>query len=243
MFLRFGHRGAPGYPRFGENTMPSFRKAFKAGANGLETDLRKTKDGVIVLIHDKTIDRTTNGKGNVSDFIYRDLREIKTDNNSYIPSLEEFLKEFSEHGKLFLELKDKGITHQVKELITKFNLAEGIIIIAFDEDDCSADAPSSWKDLKEFQPDVKIGLLVSPEKKERLGEEALIKTAKELYAYCFIIPYDGVSSSIVKESHEAGIFIFSGGLTIKSRKEVEDLKSLGVDGFFSDLPELIAGND
>ena len=67
----FAHRGFSGlYP---ENTMLAFRKAAEVGCDGIELDVQLTKDGVIVIMHDETIDRTTNGKGNLRDYTYEEL--------------------------------------------------------------------------------------------------------------------------------------------------------------------------
>src|SRR5262245_46474190 len=72
----FGHRGAPGYPRRGENTHQSFRKAVGVGATGLEFDVRRCGDGRLVVIHDDTVDRTTNGRGLVRSLSYDELRQF-----------------------------------------------------------------------------------------------------------------------------------------------------------------------
>ena len=69
----FGHRGCSGtYP---ENTMLSFRKAVEAGVDGMEFDLHLTKDNRLVIIHDETIDRTSNGSGTVRDMTLAELRQ------------------------------------------------------------------------------------------------------------------------------------------------------------------------
>ncbi len=236
--LRFGHRGAPGYPRLGENTIPSFRKAIEAGANGLETDIRKTKDGVLVLLHDKALDRTTNGRGSVNDFTYTELHELETDNNSYIPTLEEFLREFGGRGKLFLELKEEGIAKQVKEIIIELNLAKEAVVIAFDEDDRKADASSSWEDLRSLPPEIKIGLIASPQKIERISERGLIEAAAELNTYSINPRADAINPLLVKAAHDKGLYIFA--WTINKAEYIGKLNIMGVDGFFSDLPELLS---
>ena len=76
MVMIFGHRGAPGYPRQGENTIASFKKALQCGANGVEFDVRRCADGQLVVIHDETIDRTTTGRGRVADLTYDELRQF-----------------------------------------------------------------------------------------------------------------------------------------------------------------------
>src|SRR5438552_2395631 len=72
----FGHRGAPGFPRRCENTLGSFRRALEAGADGFELDVRWCGDGQLVVIHDATVDRTTNGTGRVSTMAYTELRGL-----------------------------------------------------------------------------------------------------------------------------------------------------------------------
>src|ERR1700752_184488 len=102
----FGHRGAPGLPRVGENTPTSFRKAMRLGATGLEFDVRRCADGRIVVIHDETIDRTTNGKGRVADLPYDQLRRFDAGGGESIPLLTEVLDEFGRQCLLNIELKD-----------------------------------------------------------------------------------------------------------------------------------------
>ena len=81
----FGHRGSPGFPRFGENTLTSFRKALDAGAAGIELDVRRCGDGTIVVIHDATIDRTTNGAGPVSGLSYAQLSRFDAGHGDPFP--------------------------------------------------------------------------------------------------------------------------------------------------------------
>src|SRR5437879_1082440 len=90
----FGHRGAPGYPRFGENTAVSFRKALEWSATGLEFDVRRCADGQLVVIHDETIDRTTNGRGCVANLTYDELSKFDAGFGSPIPRLADVLDEF-----------------------------------------------------------------------------------------------------------------------------------------------------
>src|SRR5213078_4038508 len=90
----FGHRGAPGYPRRGENTVASFRKALQCGATGLEFDVRRCGDGRLVVIHDDTIDRTTNGSGRVAGLSYEQLRQFDASDGESIPLLADVLDQF-----------------------------------------------------------------------------------------------------------------------------------------------------
>ena len=70
----WAHRGASGYAP--ENTLDAFRKAVEMGADGIELDVQMTKDGELVVIHDETIDRVSNGKGWVKDYTYEELKKF-----------------------------------------------------------------------------------------------------------------------------------------------------------------------
>src|SRR5438552_17515945 len=113
----FGHRGAPGYPRRGENTIASFEKALQCGATGLEFDVRRCGDGRLVVIHDDTVDRTTNGRGRVRNFSYENLRQFDAGFGDPIPLLTDVLDEFGAQCLLNIELKDDGLAIEVKEFV------------------------------------------------------------------------------------------------------------------------------
>src|SRR6266566_2193784 len=128
----FGHRGAPGYPRSGENTAVSFRKALEWSATGLEFDVRRCADGRIVVIHDETIDRTTNGRGRVADLTYDQLSRFDAGSGEPIPLLTDVLDAFGTECLLNIELKDAGIMKHVKDLVLQRNLERHVIVSGFD---------------------------------------------------------------------------------------------------------------
>ena len=97
MFVVYAHRGASEY--YPENTLSSFYAGVDMGANGIENDVQRTKDGVLVIFHDDTIDRVTDGSGKVSDYTYEELLKFTVKNEKYnradkIMTFEEFLKYF-----------------------------------------------------------------------------------------------------------------------------------------------------
>src|SRR5436189_2651233 len=100
----------------------SFRKALQAGANGLEFDVRRCGDGRLVVIHDDTVDRTTNGRGRVANLSYEELRQFDAGFGEPIPLLSDVLDEFGARCVLNIELKDDGIAHEVKRLVLERRL-------------------------------------------------------------------------------------------------------------------------
>src|SRR5205807_6274253 len=97
--------------------MGSFRKALQCGATGLEFDVRRCGDGRLVVIHDDTIDRTTNGHGRVRDLSYDQLRQFDAGSGESIPLLTEVLDTFGSSCLLNIELKDRDIGHDVMRVV------------------------------------------------------------------------------------------------------------------------------
>lgn len=134
--LNIAHRGYSG--KFDENTMIAFKKAIEYNADGIETDVQLSKDGIPILIHDETLDRTTNGNGFVKDYKLSELKELKTKNGQKIPTLQELLELVSSSNLkiLNLELKNSvfeytGLEKRVLEMIDEYNIKGRIIISSF----------------------------------------------------------------------------------------------------------------
>lgn len=133
------HRGwRSHYP---ENTMEAFRAALDLGVDQLETDVRITKDGELVLIHDATVDRTTNGTGKVCEMTLAQLRELDAGNGTKIPTLKEFMELVKDHPTITLDLElkerpDTGATEEVSfsvcdrvlQMVEAYNFADRIVI-------------------------------------------------------------------------------------------------------------------
>lgn len=137
-FMNLAHRGASAYAP--ENTLAAFYKAVEVGANGIELDLRYSKDKVIVVIHDETVDRTTNGKGLVSDHSWDELSRLDAGSwfapqykGERLLQFREFLYFFSRKPLYFaIELKEKGLEEEVCYLLHDYDLADRSTITSFD---------------------------------------------------------------------------------------------------------------
>lgn len=126
MVINYAHRGASGYCP--ENTMASFRKAVELGCDGVETDVQMTSDGVMVLIHDEMVDRTTDGKGLVKSFSYKALRSLNAGDNEAIPTAEELLIFAKENNiRINFELKTgiviyPGIEEKLIDMVYRYDM-------------------------------------------------------------------------------------------------------------------------
>jgi len=167
-FINYAHRGASEYAP--ENTFLSFYYGITMGANGIETDVQLTKDGVPVLFHDPTLSRMTGVKGNVADFTLSELKELWVTKNGLkdkIVTFEDFLIHFGCHDLTFaIELKSKGTALPTAELLRKYNLKDKVIVTSFMYDELVA--------FKKLAPEFMTGYLAM-----KVDEETLDNMKKD----------------------------------------------------------------
>lgn len=176
-FINYAHRGAPAYCP--ENTMLSFYTGMYMGANGIETDVQKTRDGVLVLFHDDTLNRILGIDGAIADFTYKELLQYKVKNgelSDVIPTLDDFLAHFKSFDITFaIELKVKGIEREVRDAIYKWGVEDKVIVTSFIFD--------AIAEMKRVAPELRVGFLTKlfpAEEKDTLESEKSIKVVKRL---------------------------------------------------------------
>ncbi|WNC15603.1 glycerophosphodiester phosphodiesterase [Brevibacillus brevis] len=235
------HRGASGYAP--ENTMAAFRKAVKMKADYIELDVQATKDGKLVVIHDTTVDRTTDGTGKVGSFTWDELRQLDAGSffgpefaGERIPSFEEVLDEFRGKTGILIELKSPelypGIEEKVADALAERNLDkpanEKIIVQSFNFD--------SMKTFHKLLPKVPIGVLTS--NKEDLTDEKLAEFA--VYSDYVNPTQKLVTKDLVDRIHDLGMQISV--WTVRKPEEVEPLLKAGVDDIITDYPDYVPRN-
>ena len=161
MSLIYGHRGASGHAP--ENTLPSFRLAMDMGADGFELDVHMSKDGELVVIHDETVDRTTNGTGLVRDLTLAQLKELDACNGmenyrgAKIPTLAEVFDLIRDtHHIVNVEVKtDEWFYPQIEEkclaLAKEKGVEDRVIYSSFNH--------YTLMKLRQLKPDAKLGML------------------------------------------------------------------------------------
>ena len=161
--LNIAHRGFKGaYP---ENTMLAYEKAVETGADGIEFDVHLTKDGELVIIHDETLERTTDGEGLVKDKTLRELKKLNASKGylscevQTIPTLREYF-DFAKNKDIItnIELKTsiityEGIEKKVYDLINEYGMKDMIIVSSFNH--------NSLIRIKEIDREIKCGVLES----------------------------------------------------------------------------------
>ncbi len=221
--LIIGHRGACGYAP--ENTLASFRKAFDFHVPMIELDVHVCKSGELVVIHDDTVDRTTNGSGYVMEQTLAELQSYNAGNGEIIPTLEAVMDSNAEHTPTNIELKGPGTAEPVAELIQKY-IAHG-----WHNDDFLVSS-FNHRELKKFQvvsPQVRIGALFTGIPLD------LAKSLAGLDTYSINLSREFIDQDIVDEAHELGkkVLVY----TVNSRSDFERITALGVDGVFTNFPD------
>lgn len=189
-----------------ENTLSTFRKTLELGVNFIEVDVRTSSDGALVILHDGTLDRTTDGQGPIKN---RTLNEIKSLSagkgygqefiHEQIPTLEETCQLIAQWNKkhvqkTFIYVDCKQVSAKpLVEILTQYELATSSVFYGND---------GFLKELKEVYPQAKL----LPALKSK--EEIQLKV-KNLQPYAFDVSWLSLNQALVDEIHSKGILIFS----------------------------------
>ena len=229
MFLIIGHRGACGYEP--ENTLLSFGKALELNADMIETDVYKCKTGELVLIHDNTVDRTTNGKGYIEELTFQELRAFDAGKGEKIPTLAEALELLAGKTKINLELKGEDTAGPVFEIIKKYVKDKKW---RYDDIYVSSFNHRLLRKFIRLMPDdaqIKICPLIYGIPID------LSQSIAGLNAYSVNISSEFINAEIISEAHALGMKVFV--YTINNPQEAIKMKSLGIDGIFTDYPDML----
>lgn len=184
MFVIYAHRGASEY--YPENTMSSFSAGVEMGANGIETDVQISKDGVLMIFHDDTMKAKTGFDGTVADHTYAELCEARVKNEAYsredrLVTFEEFLKSFALLDLTFaIELKVRGIAEPVIRMLKRYGAYEKSVITSFDYE--------ALVEAREYDSEVKIGWLYVHRTKETIEKLRAIGATQGCPKACEIKP-------------------------------------------------------
>jgi glycerophosphoryl diester phosphodiesterase len=129
-----GHRGYRA--KYPENTLLAFSKAFEAGADGIECDVQKCRDGYYIIIHDDTIDSVSKQSGSVAEMTLDDLKKVDAGDSQRIPELEEFLKFLPADKFINIELKEETLTTAdcpvICDMLLKYLDRKNLIVSSFE---------------------------------------------------------------------------------------------------------------
>ena len=184
-----GHRGAPADEP--ENTLRSFSRALAVGVAAVELDVQLTKDGRLAVIHDETLDRTTNGRGPVQDFTLAELKRLDAGRGEPVPSLEEVFDLVQGKAHLVVELKQPEAAGALLDFFQERRAFEFATVISF------------WhpavKALKEAEPRLNTGVLMVGCPADPVG------LARAARADTLVLNYRYVNRELVDAAHQQDI--------------------------------------
>lgn len=215
-----GHRGAAALEP--ENTLLSIARAIEIGVDALEIDVRLSKDKEIVVIHDSSVDRTTNGTGPVGSYTLEEIKKLDAGKGERIPTLQEVIDLIGNKVRLVIELKEEGIEKRVVELIKKNGFEDNVYVISF------------WHEVvkaaKEMDKRIKTGILL-------VGCPVDACIATRAYADALVMKYNFVNRKFVEIAHEEGLKVFI--WNIDDEHLLGPYVDMGVDGIGSNDPRVL----
>jgi glycerophosphoryl diester phosphodiesterase len=225
--LNIAHRGASG--TFPENTLSAFRAAIDAQAAMCELDVQLTRDGAVVVIHDDTVERTTDGKGEVAELTLAELQRLDAGarfrngavKGERIPTLDEVFAVTAGRCGLNIELKAGGLEHQVAQIMQARDAFGDSIVSSFD-----------WEYLKKIQQlhfNIRIALLADEKPVD------LMINAVAMRAHAINPRWDMVTADLCKAAHERNLKVYT--WTVDADARMRALMEYGVDGIMTNYPE------
>ena len=222
------HRGDSGNAP--ENTLAAFRQAIEMGADWIELDVRLTKDDVLVVMHDRTVDRTTSGKGAVADMTYAEIRALDAGSwfgaafkGERVPSLQEALELNAQHTRWNIEIKATSNTtwnpaQKVLEQVYHAGIADRCLISSFDEE--------ALLQVHTLDSSIATAIIGSG--------RALLDKAAVTFARMINPNKKGTDASLVTEAHQRGLMV--NVWPLDDPEEMRRYIDMGVDSITTNFP-------
>ncbi|OGY64736.1 MAG: hypothetical protein A3I24_02480 [Candidatus Harrisonbacteria bacterium RIFCSPLOWO2_02_FULL_41_13b] len=219
--LVIGHRGASGYVL--ENSLESFKKAIKMGVDEVEFDIRRTKDGKAIVMHDAKLNRTTNGRGVIKKLTLKEIRRFRMENGEIIPTLEEVLLVLKNKIGCTIEVKDYGLEKEIVRLIKKLKVKNWVIVGSFKK--------TVIKKVKKLMPEARTQLIAD----RVFSVRHFIKKSLSLGASIIALDYKKISKKFIDVAHKNNLKVYV--WTVNDRKIANKMRRLGVDGMEGNYPD------
>lgn len=214
-----GHRGAAGLAP--ENTLPSFRRAYACGVNAVELDVYLV-EGELVVIHDDTLERTTNGAGAVLGVSLAALRNLDAGDGARVPLLSEVVAELPASVGLNVELKGPATAAPVAEFLSRHPRLD-VVVSSFDHD--------QLRTFRELSPAARVAPLFGR------WRPNVWRTATELEAWSINLSRRVVTGARLAAARQRGLKTFV--YTVNDLEEAQRLVAMGATGVFTDYPDRI----
>lgn len=233
-FRVIGHRGAAGHAP--ENTFAAFDAGLALGVDGVETDIRATRDGVLILMHDATVDRTTDGKGAVDTLTWEEVRGLDAAarfdraphsfGTQRVPPLDAFLDRYGGRTTFRLEIKARGVEDAAVRAVRARSLMDWVTFTSFQIESVAA--------LRRSAPEAQVAHLSSAP-----FDESAIETALQVGANEIAPRAERVSAEMVSRAQERGLRVWAWGMS--DRNVLARAREAGIGGATLDHPDWATG--
>ena len=233
--LVVAHRGFSA--RAPENTLVAYRLAIEVGAEMAECDVHLSADGVPVLMHDDTLDRTTNGSGPVSALTARDLHELDAGSwkgaryaGEPVPTLREALELTRHKLRFVIEIKDASMAAQVVETIRQSGSPpDGLMVFSF--------AREAVAEIARLEPLLPTTWLIDELPPEGPARREVFRQALRARVLALGLSHKKLDAAFVRQAHERGFVVFS--WTLNTERAMRRAIRLGVDAIITDHPDVL----
>jgi glycerophosphoryl diester phosphodiesterase len=231
--LILGHRGASRYAPM--NTLPSFVLAAELGADGIELDVRQSADGHIVILHDETVDHTTNGSGVIREMSFAALRELDAGSwkdakyaRAQIPTLDEVFEAVGQSLLINVEIKaehdsDLRVVPQVVDCIRRHNMIDRVIMSSFN--------PAALREFRALMPEVMVGYLLEGDQPAD-GDWMQGLQIEAVNPY-----YEWIDDAYMQRIRAKNLAVYT--WTVNDANAALKLQQLGVNAIISDVPDVL----
>jgi len=234
--LIIAHRGLSS--RFPENTMRSIREALRLQVDAIEIDVRATKDGVLILMHDETVDRTTDGRGAVGELTWSEI--LRLDAGSWmspdfageqVPRLDEVLTEVAGRVVLHIEVKAPETVRRIVHTVKLHNAEEWVVIASFHKEALARS--------RQLEPRIPVTLIAGPREVERGGGiKTLIFRGVALGACGLALLHSLITRDLTHYARARNMSLEA--WTVNDASEARRLADAGVGAIVTDAPDHIA---
>ena len=237
------HRG--GAKLAPENTLASFKNAIAIGVDMIEIDVHFSKDSEIIVIHDESLDRTTNGTGEIKDLTLDEIKKYDAGSwfsedykNEKVPTLTEVLQSINGQCKLLIEIKDgderyPGLEKKIVETVKEHNAEAWVVVQSFNK--------NSILRIKEMYPDLIIYYLLGKggfnDFYTEVSDQISIGKSIEKKFDGVAPNYKVLDKNKVDLLHKAGFGIFT--YTVNDKADMQKVIEFGVDGIITDSPDIL----
>lgn len=231
--IRIAHRGAShAYP---ENTMLAYRHAIEIGTDYIECDVQVTRDGEIIMLHDETLDRTTNGTGFVHTLSLSHIRQLDAGRGEQVPLLRDVLQLAREnHIRLCIELKgvDENAGAEIANVVIPFlqqeNFIPHCVITSF--------YPAAILRAKTIEP--RLATLLDPSPQDgTLTPRDICEQALAAHANLISYDFEHTTAEVTREAELTGLALWP--WAPNTAAEISQMLALSVPGIMTDCPDIL----